>query len=74
MVSVFVYVLFSEQLQLDIFRRGLAFLFLRKQFHSSELFVRHGQNADLAERRKKLFHPLDMHLGILRTRTMPHVD
>ncbi len=74
MFSVFVYVLFSEQLQLDIFRRGLAFLFLRKQFHSSELFVRHGQNADLAERRKKRFHPLDMHLGILRTRTMPHVD
>ena len=46
----------------------------RKNLHLAELLVGDAQNANFAMLGQKRFHALDVHIGILATRTMPDVS
>lgn len=64
----------SEKFQLlaRLFHFGL--LPAMKNLDFPELFVRDAYNADVTRLRQKRLYPLDMHVRVLATGTMTHVD
>lgn len=63
-----------EQFQLLSRRRDTLLLLAAKQLNGGELLVGHAKDADIAIVGKNRFDSLNMHLGILLTGTMAHVD
>lgn len=62
------------ELQLRNQRRHRRCFATNEQLHVAELLVGDAENAHLAKLGQVRFYALDVHLGILATRTMPHVD
>lgn len=53
---------------------GRKFFLVVEQFYFAELFVRDGYHSYMPKFRKHGFDPLQMHIGILTTGTMPHIN
>lgn len=64
----------SEKFQLLAWLLHFGLLPAMKNLDFPELFVRDAYNADVTRLRQKRLYPLDMHVRVLATGTMTHVD